>query len=355
MVKRYQLILTTIFLIVFISLTSPAMAFKDFRGKVIDADTEEPIEGAVVVAIWTREVIRLYWVGIVKYPRWLGAEEEIFKEARETVTDKNGEFSIKPYHHYSLRPLSKLWLRWVIFKPGYASFAPGSYPRHPKVRPKGISPNGITSKIFCPYTVVELPKLKTRKERRKYLIRPPRHPVPVEKILLLIQAINVERVKLGLKPYNIEGLKTSYKAREEELRRGTEMWKEFKKELKKLRRNRRYIKVNIVSPQDGAIVDTDSLDVVVNFRPKGHRSANVWSLTLKLNGEKPITYKYKKTLVYRYSKPVTEGTYTFKLNITDLPDGEHTLQAFSYPESMPRGYLETPSVMVTFIKEDIER
>ena len=184
MVKRYQLfILAIAFLIVLVNFTSPASAFfKPYRGKVIDAETKEPIEGAVIVAIWTREA-----------PYFPSGESVAFKKARETTTDKNGEFSIKPYHHYSLRPLSKLWLRWVIFKPGY-----GSFPRHPKVRPKGISPNGLTSKIFSPYTVVELPKLKTKEERRKYLLRPPGVSVPYKETPLLIEAINIERVNLGL-------------------------------------------------------------------------------------------------------------------------------------------------------------
>ena len=190
MMKKYRIMLAITSLIVLVNFTSPASAFfEPYQGKVIDADTKEPIEGAVVVAIWTREA-----------PYFPSGESVAFKKARETTTDKNGEFSIKPYHHYSLRPLSKLWLSWVIFKPGYASFSPGSYPRHPKVRPKGISPNGLTSKIFRPYTVVELPKLKTRQERRKYRVTLPGQSVSAKKIPLLIHAYNSERVSLGLRP-----------------------------------------------------------------------------------------------------------------------------------------------------------
>ncbi len=182
--KKYQLLLVIALLIVLTGFTYPARAFfEPYKGKVIDADTKEPIEGAVVVAIWTREA-----------PYFPSGESVAFKKARETTTDKNGEFSIKPYHHYSLRPLSKLWLRWIIFKPGY-----GSFPRHPQVRPKGISPNGLTSKIFSPYTVVELPKLKIKEERLKYSILPG-HPVPAKKIPLLIHAYNSERVSLGMRP-----------------------------------------------------------------------------------------------------------------------------------------------------------
>ncbi len=187
MVKRHRLVWATIFLIVSCVFTSPAAAFfKDYKGKVIDADTKEPIEGAVVVAIWIREVSHF------------NVTDEIFKKARETLTDKNGEFSIKPYHHYSLRPLSKLRLEWVIFKPGYASFpqAIHTYRWHPKVKWQLDS-----GKIFRPHTIVALPKLKTKEERRKYLIGPPASSlVPYKEVPLLVEAINVERVNLGFQP-----------------------------------------------------------------------------------------------------------------------------------------------------------
>jgi hypothetical protein len=165
--------------------SSASAFFKPYRGKVIDADTKEPIEGAVVVAVWTREA-----------PTFPTGEDVVFKKARETVTDKNGEFSIKPYHHYSLRPLSKLWLRWIIFKPGYASFAPGRYPQHPKVKWQLES-----DRLFRPYTVIEIPKLKIKEEKQKYLQAvPPSDVVPAKKIPLLIHAYNCESVSLGLRP-----------------------------------------------------------------------------------------------------------------------------------------------------------
>ncbi|MGD2028826.1 MAG: hypothetical protein PVG86_02720, partial [Desulfobacterales bacterium] len=52
-----------------------------FHGKVIDADTLEPLEGALVLAIWrkTRAV--------------LITSTTDFKEAKETLTNKNGEWS----------------------------------------------------------------------------------------------------------------------------------------------------------------------------------------------------------------------------------------------------------------------
>jgi hypothetical protein len=62
-----------------------------YHGRVIDADTKRPIEGAVVVAVYTA------W-----YPRFLveGAEEPI--GVKETLTNKNGEFRI--FHFRSCQP-----------------------------------------------------------------------------------------------------------------------------------------------------------------------------------------------------------------------------------------------------------
>lgn len=56
-----------------------------WRGRVIDADTKEPIEGAVVVAVWERR----YDCGF-NNPTY-------FQEAREVLTDKEGRFEISAY------------------------------------------------------------------------------------------------------------------------------------------------------------------------------------------------------------------------------------------------------------------
>ena len=78
---------------------------RSYKGKVIDADTGEPIEAAVVLGVWNKE-----------YPTPGGGVSE-FYDARETVTDKNGEFSISGM---GLRVMSNLEpMDVVIFKAGY--------------------------------------------------------------------------------------------------------------------------------------------------------------------------------------------------------------------------------------------
>src|SRR5512139_120753 len=53
-----------------------------FRGRVIDYDTKEPIEGAVVVASW------------LEARQTISGDSTRLKDVKETLTDKNGEWSI---------------------------------------------------------------------------------------------------------------------------------------------------------------------------------------------------------------------------------------------------------------------
>ena len=93
-----------------------------YHGKVIDADTREPIEGAVVVA---------YWVEKMATPA--GATSRL-KEVKEELTDKNGEWSIVGEEQEKNPDYEKSWRTktyftyhpiFIIFKPGYCSFPKG--------------------------------------------------------------------------------------------------------------------------------------------------------------------------------------------------------------------------------------
>ena len=89
-----------------------------FRGKVIDADTLKPIEGAVVVAKWDK-----CWPGI-------GAGELCrFKMVKEAQTDANGEWSITGPKGTRLPSKTRVILGFLVswttdpdfqvYKPGY--------------------------------------------------------------------------------------------------------------------------------------------------------------------------------------------------------------------------------------------
>ena len=82
----------------------------DFRGRIIDAETKMPIEGAVVVVLYYKRFL-------VGNP---GGPNSYVFSAKETLTDENGEFYISSY--FSIILFSEDVGAWfIIFKPGYKS------------------------------------------------------------------------------------------------------------------------------------------------------------------------------------------------------------------------------------------
>jgi len=123
---------TAIILVILISLVaSDAYATEmTFHGKVIDADTLQPIEGALVIAVWDEE--RATLAGI----------DTRFKDAKEALTNQTGDWSVigpkgKANHMnpYTSLLFGKYYLRdpyFLIYKPGYAKFgAAGGFMAYP--------------------------------------------------------------------------------------------------------------------------------------------------------------------------------------------------------------------------------
>ena len=172
----------------------------EFRGKIIDAETKEPIEGAVVVVAYSK-----YTVGFT------GRDISVIK-AKETLTDKNGEFYF-PAYTTTIQPLSgDNNASFLFYKPGY-----GSDPAVPRglTAPseeiffsKAIGDTGElegspliyrgNAMIKVTFGIVELPELKTREERLKAI---PSSPTDIrsKELPLLYKAINEERRSFGLK------------------------------------------------------------------------------------------------------------------------------------------------------------
>ena len=133
-----------------------------YKGKVIDAVTKLPIEGAVVVASWSEE-----------QGTPTGGTSR-FHDVKETLTDKNGEWKIKGprgargdflvnvytilsmmfFSYYTEPPL------FIIFNPGYCSYPQGFGIDACKEK---IKPSG-RNKIIAGETI-ELPKLTSREDR----------------------------------------------------------------------------------------------------------------------------------------------------------------------------------------------
>lgn len=156
----------------------PEYYLASFEGKVIDVDTKEPIEGAVVLAIYHKTV------------HTIAGSNTYVIDGQETLTNANGEFKISPKTVHSEKISGKPRGSLVFFKPGY-----GVFPRHKQSEAVG------ENKSWPPpnkYIVYEIPKLRTMKERRKNARMWSIDKISYEKQKLYIEKLNSERKNLGL-------------------------------------------------------------------------------------------------------------------------------------------------------------
>ena len=200
-----------LFMLVFLSfIATPSHAFwwmgyhkPAFQGKVIDAETKEPIDGAVVVVIYKK-------YPIISGP---GGGSQSIMDIKETLTNAKGEFNF-PSYTTLIQPFSiEGSATFIIFKPGYGSFPNGRiYPPMrlslPALEDFFSGKVGTQGEVAWEYErekvtfgVVELPPLKTREERLK-AITYPAGDVSSRDLPLLYKAINEERKRYGLGEVN---------------------------------------------------------------------------------------------------------------------------------------------------------
>ncbi len=125
-----------------------AEAADEWRAQIVDAETGQPLQGVVILAMWDR-----------CYPSfggWAGCEDY---DAEEVVTGPDGRFVIHSRWTYTIPLVVRVrGPEYVIFKPGYGAW---------RVRREGAGTE----------TVLELPRLKTREERLKFY-RSASHAIP---------------------------------------------------------------------------------------------------------------------------------------------------------------------------------
>lgn len=155
--------------------------FGPYYGKVVDAETKEPIGGAAVLVVFYTESYGP--AGAITH----------YADALETITDKNGEFKF-PSHRITLfRPLQG-WVKhgyFTIFKPGY-----GHYPDSEGVKPMFV-PNGTLP--ANQHTTIELPKYKSKEERLKEFGPRIDFDIPYENQKYFIELINQDLERLSAK------------------------------------------------------------------------------------------------------------------------------------------------------------
>lgn len=163
--------------------------FGPYSGKVVDKETNEPIEGAVVfVRFFTQTG---HFAGTSSY----------FADAVEVLTNSQGEFAV-PVQRLRNTELGHFWDKSgdvMVFKPGY-----GCYPGH---RETEVNPPAFPDEA---YVIVKLPKLKTEEERRENLMNTGYSidVIPYEKQRHILGLINNEEMSLGLRPTRYMGKKS---------------------------------------------------------------------------------------------------------------------------------------------------
>jgi hypothetical protein len=149
-----EIIVFFIFIYVLTMTAIPALAAGPWKGKIIDIETKEPIEGAVVLAVWQRAY------------RTPAGDNTYFYNAKEVLTDKEGRYEIPSYRPINLLPIIS-YIRepeFTIFKPGYLSLSSRHLDENVIDNPAEFKRNGNMYRLSP--GIMELPKLKTREERR---------------------------------------------------------------------------------------------------------------------------------------------------------------------------------------------
>lgn len=170
----------TILLLTIFALSSSGCAlyhhYGPYYGTVVDAETKQPLEGAVVLAVYLTEQY-ITPGGAVQY----------FLDAQEAVTDKNGEFRIPSLNAFAFRAMSIFdpYPGFKIFKPRYKCYEDSA-----KFMPNYSLP-------VDQHVMIELQELKTKNERIRNTDCYPGS-VPDQRMRKLIELNNIERADLGL-------------------------------------------------------------------------------------------------------------------------------------------------------------
>jgi hypothetical protein len=180
--KRLIFILINILGILLVSGCAYGIRYEGpYSGRIIDADTRKPIEGVVVLGVWYREIVTP------------GGATHNYYDAKETVTDKNGDFTIAGQGLLILSNVIPVDV--LIFKAGY------EYLKSPWESLKRSEYLIKKMKIKWEGNKVTIPLKELTMEGRKRRGTPSRPNIPITIMELMTQEINKERLAQGLKPF----------------------------------------------------------------------------------------------------------------------------------------------------------
>lgn len=184
-INERQLFIGLIAFLILIILSACTHSDGPYRGKVIELETGNPIEGVVVAARWTIEPF---------------VHSERICDMKETVTGNNGEFEL-PEGQCKGHPFAAMYKpSVVVFKPGYLGYPPLGYtPEERRARMPGFT--GYEFQDEKQYYIIKLGKPKTLEERKFTLTDAESlfiHNEALKKLPNLLKLTNEESRKLGL-------------------------------------------------------------------------------------------------------------------------------------------------------------
>jgi hypothetical protein len=190
--RKTDKVFITILLLVFIPIMAIVIWYglgryhlPSFEGKVVDADTKVPIEGAAVLVVYYKTIYTI-----------AGSNDNPF-DAQEAVTNAKGEFKIPEKSGWFGKIRGTALADVTIFKPGY-----GVFPNHRLSEAVG------ENKTWPPprkYIVYELPRLKTKEERIKAVNDVSmKYELEYDKQRHFIEQLNREFKNLGMKDMYVE-------------------------------------------------------------------------------------------------------------------------------------------------------
>jgi hypothetical protein len=174
-------VIVCLLLLVALTACSPIRIDGPYKGRVIDAETGQPIQGVVVLGVWYTSAAGP------------GGGSHTYHDAAETVTDKDGNFEIKGLGLKIMTTVKPINV--VIFKAGYEylGMTPWASFRIDEIYRKMIKWDGNRA-------IIPLKKL-TMEERRKQGDPPdPPSGASLIKVRLMLNEINKDRRERGLPP-----------------------------------------------------------------------------------------------------------------------------------------------------------
>jgi len=159
----------------------PAAAAGPWRGQVVDAETNQPLEGVIVLAQWDK-----------LSPGAIHVARE-FHDVEEVVTDSDGRFVIPERRVLTANPFVRLDGPILhTFKPGYGRWRTLGLPKYTNI-------DDMRRLMEKQEVVFALSPVRTVEERRRALPSPPSD-APETKIPRFMDAIDDEAIRLGLSP-----------------------------------------------------------------------------------------------------------------------------------------------------------